>query len=367
MKKVLKIIIIGVGILALCLLFYITYLFLSYNRIPDNQTLEINNNQNQMIELGKTYQIMTWNIGFGAYSKDYSFFMDENHKKDGTYVQGKYARGKNKKDVLNNLTNMLNMTNEQNPDFIFLQEIDTNSTRSYGINQVRLFQEELNTYGSSYASNFHTPFLLYPVLNPHGQVNSGITTFSKYKIENSTRKQLPITNHLIDKLFELDRAIIVTRIETEENDLILINVHLSAYDKGGIYREKQIEYLKQVMEDEYKRGNYVIVGGDFNHDMINNLYQFPTIYEVPDWISTFDQNSLPDGFSIISDNATPSVRSAEQPYQKGENFLGVVDAFLVSDNIDVHQIKNINTDFLYSDHHPAVMTFSLLTKETDLQ
>ena len=48
--------------------------------------------------------------------------------------------------------------------------------------------------------------------------------------------------------------------------LILINSHMSAYDKGGKMRVKQLKLLNSVMESEYKKGNYVIVGGDFNRN-----------------------------------------------------------------------------------------------------
>lgn len=37
----------------------------------------------------------------------------------------------------------------------------------------------------------------------------------------------------------------------------------------------------------------------------------------------------------------------------------VVDGFIVSDNVDTVAVENIDLDFQYSDHNPAVMQFVL--------
>ena len=59
---------------------------------------------------------------------------------------------------------------------------------------------------------------------------------------------------------------IVNRVKTTNNkELVLINLHMSAYDKGGEFRQKQLNMLEEVLQDEYKKGNYVIAGGDWNH------------------------------------------------------------------------------------------------------
>src|SRR3712207_7070413 len=43
-----------------------------------------------------------------------------------------------------------------------------------------------------------------------------------------------------------------------------INTHCSAYDKGGKMKLEQMKYLSQFIDSEYKKGNYVLVGGDWN-------------------------------------------------------------------------------------------------------
>ena len=76
---------IGIIILVILLIVaaYLVYVMVSYHRLPDKLTLEVNRTGNQaafeedrQVEVGKYYWIMTYNIGFGAYRNDYSFFMD---------------------------------------------------------------------------------------------------------------------------------------------------------------------------------------------------------------------------------------------------------------------------------------------------
>jgi hypothetical protein len=80
MGKVLK----RAGIVLLCLLLvvvlvvggYVLYLVLQYSRIADSTALEVQNQQVGQLSVGEKYVAVTYNIGFGAYDHDFSFFMD---------------------------------------------------------------------------------------------------------------------------------------------------------------------------------------------------------------------------------------------------------------------------------------------------
>ena len=68
----------GILLLILVLLIggYFGYVMIQYYRIGDVVNLEIDrNNDNKTISLNREYTISTYNIGFGAYNHDYSFFM----------------------------------------------------------------------------------------------------------------------------------------------------------------------------------------------------------------------------------------------------------------------------------------------------
>ena len=63
---------------------YVIYLQANYYRIEDHAALEVENNGENMLKIGDRYTAVTYNIGFGAYGPDYSFFMDTGEMKNGT-------------------------------------------------------------------------------------------------------------------------------------------------------------------------------------------------------------------------------------------------------------------------------------------
>ena len=47
------------------------------------------------------------------------------------------------------------------------------------------------------------------------------------------------------------------------------------------------------------------------------------------------------------------------PYEKGVSYSAVIDGFIVSDNVEVTYVENIDLEFLYSDHNPVIIDFIL--------
>ena len=83
LKTLLKIIGIVLGILVLTVAAYLIYLLVSYHRIEDNQELVVeapadntSTVANAALSTDTEYSALTYNIGFGAYLPDFSFFMD---------------------------------------------------------------------------------------------------------------------------------------------------------------------------------------------------------------------------------------------------------------------------------------------------
>ncbi|MBO4216335.1 MAG: endonuclease/exonuclease/phosphatase family protein, partial [Clostridia bacterium] len=201
---------------------YVAYVFIAYKRVPDNIALTPETGGAALpaaAGTGTVYSIMTWNMGFGAYSDDYSFFMDG----------GKYSRAYSKEAAENNITAMTEYVKEKSPDFALIQEVDINSTRSYHIDESELINSILDGYESVFAKNYDSSYLFYPILCPHGKSVSGIMTESKIAVESALRRQLPIEGGFM-KLLDLDRCYSVTRIPVENGKtLCLYNMHLYVY------------------------------------------------------------------------------------------------------------------------------------------
>ena len=156
----------------------------------------------------------------------------------------------------------------------------------------------------------------------------------------------------------------MSRIPTENGkELVLYNVHLSAYGGSPAIREAQMTMLFSDMQAEFEKGNYTVCGGDFNHDFTGN-----SIIDLNgekssefDWAQPFPAELLPTDISRCvdyMDNTVPTCRNCDVPYETG-NFTVIVDGFLVSSNVEAVSISNVDTQFEYSDHNPVVLEFSL--------
>lgn len=362
MKRIFKLIACIILSIGLVLGAYVIYCSVTYYRIEDNQVIETVNNTDEILQINKEYTIMTYNVGFGAYSQEYSFFMDSGEMLDGTVKTGIYGKAMSKEDAQKNTEGSAKAMKEQLADFYFIQEVDTDSDRSYHINMYETYRNEMVGYGGAYAVNFHSAFLALPLTDMHGKSNSGIATLSRYHIDSNVRKQYTVDTAFFEKFFDLDRCFMISRVPVEGGkELVLINSHMSAYDEGGKIREKQLAELNEVMKEEVLKGNYVIVGGDFNHDLVDSAGRFPTEQKYPGWISKLSDEDLIDGMHIVkAENAyeVATCRAAEIPYEKGINYEVVVDGFIISDNIEA-TAYNIDTEYMYSDHNPVLMKFTL--------
>lgn len=244
-----------------------------------------------------------------------------------------------------------------------------------------MITEKFLNYDHSFAINFHSAYLPYPLYDMHGKSNSGIATFSKYSIQEAYRKEYTIAKDL-SKLFDLDRCFSYSIVKVENGkNLYLVNSHMSAYDEGGKIRQKQLDELNAFLTMCAQNQDYVIVGGDFNHDLLTynpqfiydkiNNRAFNMTLKSPDWISFFfDENQrspLVDNYQVIAADNWPSCRNNDIEWDEEETFVCCVDGFIVSDNIEVLVNKNIKTGlgnkniagFAFSDHEPAYLSFKL--------
>jgi endonuclease/exonuclease/phosphatase family metal-dependent hydrolase len=234
------------------------------------------------------------------------------------------------------------------------------------------FKKTFPQYCNIFASNFHMPYLVYPFNDPIGAIQSGLLTLSKYKVESAVRHSFPLSDSLFSNLFDLDRCFSASYLPVEGSNkyLVLVNLHMSAYDEGGTVRQKQLENLNAFLKSERDKGNYVVAGGDFNHCLIADQFKddasalecFSSEQVTPDWVknSILHNNELTEGFTISASTEISTCRGADMPYEKGVTYTTVIDGFIVSDNIQVEEEGTVDTDYAYSDHNPVKIKFSLM-------
>jgi len=242
-----------------------------------------------------------------------------------------------------NLNKVIYELKKVDPDFIALQEIDYNSSRSHRVNQ----QNELSRLGYPYyGQNInwdkkYVPFPYYPISRQFGQVLSGQSLLSKYPIIDQERIELKrnADNPFYYDSFYIDRLAQVTKIKILEQTLILINVHLEAYDVKT--RKLQMQQVKNIYLKYYKK-HPVILLGDFNSDINYDEAGIQIFLKLPKTgCAAFDPNTAQNTFS----SASPTERLDYIFYNK--NFINEIDA-------------EILTQFdLASDHLPLLMKFKL--------
>ena len=350
-KRILKILCIVMATIILVVLSYLLYVVLSYHRVGDNLTLEIEGDAENIASVNTEISLLTYNIGFGAYSADYSFFMDG----------GEHSRALSKEAVLDNINGVMDVIANENCDLILLQEVDTDGTRSYHVNQKNLISEKYPRFDQVFAENYDSPYFLYPIHEPIGANKSGILTLSRFNINSSIRRSLPVENSL-SKYFDLDRAYSVSFIKTDNGKkLVIYNVHLSAYTSDGTIADDQLKMLSEDMQAQYEKGNYIIVAGDFNKDLLGDSSKYFKRSEGEyNWAAALNNNLLPQGIKSYSGTNAPSCRNAEAPFKgDGTDFVLSVDGALVSENIEVISCETVDTSFAYSDHNPVKLKFVL--------
>ncbi len=302
---------------------------------------------------GNSFTVMTWNVGYGALGEEADFFMD-----GGTQVLTATAE-----EIEENLAFCLDITEEIRPDVIFFQEVDTDAKRSHGIDEEQVLLDGLLGYQETFAYNYKTLYVPYP-LPTIGRVNAGIMTLCRFEMTTAERIQLPCPFSFPGRLCNLKRWLLVSRIAVEgsEKELVLVNLHLEAYDDGE-GKAAQTEMLRTVLEEEAEAGNYVVAGGDFNQVFSNVDTSMYPIANDDIWVpGEVDVAEFDDSLQFVMDNETPTCRSLDQPYAGSdtENFqYYMIDGFIVSSNLKIETVETIDTGFQATDHNPVVMTVTL--------
>lgn len=351
-RKTGKVIGIIVAILVVFILALVAFLTVTEYNPPATQEIEIHGVARETLEPGQSVSVVTWNAGYGGLSRQADFFMDG----------GDGVRTVSHDGVLANLAGIEDELAALDPDFIFLQEVDQDSERTYGINErARIATAFAPAYASAYALNYDVAYVPYP-LPPIGAVESGIMTLSRMQPSSAERVQLPCPFSWPVRLGNLKRCLLVERVPIQGGtaELVLVNLHLEAYDDGE-GKEAQTAMLLQILQDEYAKGNYVIAGGDFNQSFPDGTDRYP-IASGADW-TPGTLGDLPAGWQYAWDSAAPTCRLLNQPYSAGSSGTQfyVIDGFILSPNVEPVSVRTQDAEFAVTDHNPVVLEARLVS------
>jgi len=282
--------------------------------------------------IGDTISVMTYNIGWLS-------GMTNNLPIDRTVEMYK--------DNLNQVADFLT-SNRSN--IIAFQEIDVYADRSFRYNQPDSLAEKIGYKYKGLAVNWDKMYVPFPGVNPKyffKTVVSAQCVLSDLEIIENTAEKLikPINAPFYYNAFYLDRLIQKTIIKTSKGNLMVLNVHLEAFDE-----ETRINHISRTIEvfDSYRKKMPTLLVGDFNspqwseqgrNKILNKLFEMDNVANaIPDSIYNINKKR----FNTFS-SGNPSVK---------------IDFIFYNSNM----IKKIDSDVMQeigspSDHLPVWMKF----------
>ncbi len=307
-----------------------------------------------------TLSFVIWNIGYGGLGEESNFFYDE-----GTPLSSgdKMVRAPQEL-VQKNVEGITGFVARTKADFFLFQEVDYASKRSYYTNQFEQVSKQLPGFYAGFAANYQVSYVPIPLLEPwraYGATYSGLATYARFQPDTSIRFQLPGSFDWPTRIFQLDRCVALHRYPVANGkELVVINLHLSAYDADGSLKRQQMGFLRELCLREYENGNYVVAGGDWN--LVPPYFEFDSF--MPGRTQGYFQygieaDFLPADWLWVYDPRVPSNRKIRDTYQVGTTFITLIDFYLVSPNLKVKMVKGLNLDFQFSDHQPVYMEVEL--------
>lgn len=242
-----------------------------------------------------------------------------------------------------NLQKVLKETKLIAPDIIAFQEIDYNASRSYHVNQ----EEKIANLGYPFRAKTinwderYLPFPYWPVSMHFGKVVSGQSIISKYQLKEQQRIVLPRVADapFYRDAFYLERLAQVVKVVLNGKEVILINIHLEAFDK-----ETRVKQFQEVLElfNAYKENYPTILLGDFNARARNEKAIVQKMFGMKNvGNAAFDSYNLANTF----DTKNPLVR--------------IDYIFYTKNSIDYISGKVLHNFEQASDHLPVLMEFKL--------
>ena len=151
----------------------------------------------------------------------------------------------------------------------------------------------------------------------------------------------------------------ITRYNVDNGkELVLINLHNSAFDDADQLRKEEMKFIKKLITEEYEKGNYVIAGGDWNQNPpglnLDNINKYKNRSVWP-----IQKDFLPNEWNWVFDPSVPTNRDVHEPFNIQSTTCTILDYFVTSPNIEVLETKTTDMEFEFSDHQPVLISLKL--------
>jgi endonuclease/exonuclease/phosphatase family metal-dependent hydrolase len=316
------------------------------NRLPRSspETLAVHQGTSPVRPAGSV-RILIWNVAYAGLGAESDFKMDG----------GENWLPPSREVVAKNLAGIVDTLARSPAEILLLQEVVDAIPLNYGTDVGGAIAGRLA--GLSRVEDFEIVTRLVP---PPLRIRHGKWTFSRLAIAAAQYLPLPLEPVRYLGLFRRNYNLQVTRYRLAgTKELVVANIHMSAYDAGGETRHQQIAAAMAWANAEHAKGNLVIMGGDWNARLIKSDFPHTTDTKHLWWVVQFAESMLPAGWRLIADAKVASVRALHQPFREGETYTTTIDGFVVSPNVTVKSLTTLDQRFRFADHQPVLIEIEL--------
>ncbi len=312
-------------------------------RMP-HSTVAFKAPEQQRPVLSDIVSVGTWNLGYAGLGRESDFIVDG----------GKTLLPQSGKIVEKNLAGIQAVAQSLETDVQFFQEVSEAGAlsrwRSSAKTLKSIFVKDLFWFRKDIA----TKLLPWPL-----KLNHGTAIATKYDVISGELVPIVGEPNPIFGMLRRRYGIQALRMQGADTNIewMFLNIHLSAFDDGGDLRREQIKAVFDYAQSLYAQGMHVVVGGDWNMELFQANFPHRTLKKDLFWIHPMPADSVPADWKIAVDTDLPTVRTVNQPFERGENYLTIIDGFIVSPNVEIVAVKTVDTDFDMSDHMPVVGRF----------
>ena len=283
--------------------------------------------------------VLVWNVGYAGLGEESDFVADG----------GKMLLPPDRDAIIKNLNGIVKTLQDSEFDIALMQEVAEAGFLTRGVHVLENITESLSDYSLFFSSDISTKWFPKRMSLKHG-----LAIFSKDM--DTPPKVIRIDDEPERIMGFIKRKYHIQEMELviDNQDWVVINIHLSAFDKSASVRTKQLETVFSIANEHYEAGKAVVVGGDWNMRLGQTDFPYTSSKEALFWIHDFPQGAITDGWRRVFDPSGPTVRTNERPFNKGENYTTIIDGLIISPNVSLVDANLINLDFKYTDHQPAI-------------
>lgn len=169
-------------------------------------------------------------------------------------------------DIAQTIEEVARIIREENPDIVLLQEVDDGSKRTDYEDQLARLLGLLSADYKCHTSAFYWKAAFVPHPSIMGAISQKLSVISKYRLQQATRYQLPLTpDNLLAQQFKPKQAILEVRLPVDEGeDFVLLTTHLEVANRGAEVMQNQVTAVNDRLDALSRTGNPWLIGGDFN-------------------------------------------------------------------------------------------------------